>query len=80
MITNPQAFPQILMTDLENLPVKISKSDEFIFAFNNLVKNVLELKKQNPTADTTELEAEIDEMVYQLYGLTDEEIKIVKGN
>jgi hypothetical protein len=30
-------------------------------------------------ADTTTLEAEIDRMVYDLYGLTEEERKIVEG-
>ena len=30
-------------------------------------------------ADTSELEKECDRLVYQLYGLTEEEIKIVEG-
>jgi adenine-specific DNA-methyltransferase len=79
MITNPQAFPQILMTDLENLPIIISNSDEFINVFNSKVQRVLLQKRQNPTADTSALEAEIDQMVYRLYGLTEEEIKIVEN-
>jgi len=33
----------------------------------------------NAAADTTGLEAEIDAMVYALYGLSEEEIKIVEG-
>ena len=33
----------------------------------------------DPQADTSKLEAEIDQLVYQLYGLTEEEIKIVEG-
>lgn len=32
-----------------------------------------------PTADTSSLEQEIDQLVYELYGLTEEEIKIVEG-
>lgn len=35
--------------------------------------------KENPHADTSELEAKIDELVYKLYSVTDEEIKIVEG-
>lgn len=31
-------------------------------------------------AKVKELEKRIDQMVYKLYGLTEEEIKIVKGN
>ncbi|WP_335975148.1 DUF7149 domain-containing protein [Gaetbulibacter jejuensis] len=44
------------------------------------VKKILSLKKENPEADTTTLEAEIDAMVYKLYGLTDEEISIVENS
>jgi len=40
----------------------------------------LPLKKQDPAADTSALEKEIDLLVYQLYGLTAEEIKIVEQN
>lgn len=35
--------------------------------------------KKDSTADTTELEKEIDALVYALYGLTEEEIKIVEN-
>jgi len=43
------------------------------------VSQILALKKENPEADTTTLEAEIDRMVYELYGLTEEEMKVVEG-
>jgi adenine-specific DNA-methyltransferase len=45
----------------------------------SLVDQILTAKKFNPNADTTRLEAEIDRLVYQLYELTAEEIKIVEG-
>jgi len=35
-------------------------------------------KSLDPTADTTALEAEIDQLVYALYGLTAEEIALVE--
>jgi hypothetical protein len=41
------------------------------------VNEVLNIKKQNPTADTTALEREIDELVFKLYDLTYEEVKII---
>ncbi|MCC5612439.1 Eco57I restriction-modification methylase domain-containing protein [Nostoc sp. CHAB 5834] len=44
-----------------------------------LVDNVLTAKATDSTADTSALETEIDQLVYALYGLTDEEIKIVEG-
>jgi len=45
----------------------------------NIVDQILTSKKANPEADTSTLEREIDELVYKLYGLTEEEIKIVDG-
>lgn len=42
------------------------------------VNQILTLKKENPEADTSKLEAEIDQIVYELYGLTEEEIAIVE--
>jgi len=44
----------------------------------NLVDEILTLKKQSPTTDTTDLETKIDQLVYQLYELTEEEIIIIE--
>ena len=43
-----------------------------------IVDQILKAKKQNPEADTSQLEREIDQLVYKLYDLTDEEIKIIE--
>jgi len=40
---------------------------------------ILAAKKQNPQTDTSELENEIDGLVYRLYDLTEEEIEIIEG-
>jgi adenine-specific DNA-methyltransferase len=39
---------------------------------------VLEAKKENDNANTIALEAEIDQLIYQLYNLTEDEIKVVE--
>ena len=44
-----------------------------------LVDNILAAKQANPQADTSEWEREIDKKVYKLYGLTDDEVKVVEG-
>jgi hypothetical protein len=44
-----------------------------------LTNQILKKKKDDEMADTTDLEAHLDQLVYQLYGLTEEEIKIVEG-
>ena len=48
-------------------------------AIEKLVQKCLDAKKGDRNADTSELEKAIDDLVYQLYGLTEEEIKIVEG-
>ncbi|HCE55246.1 MAG TPA: restriction endonuclease, partial [Lutibacter sp.] len=59
----------------EQIPVK-QISDEIPFI--EMVNAILSAKKQNPQADTTDLEAQIDQLVYALYELTEDEIKIVE--
>lgn len=43
-----------------------------------LVSKIIETKKQDPTSDTSTLEADIDQLVYKLYELSEEEIGIVE--
>jgi type II restriction/modification system DNA methylase subunit YeeA len=64
---------------LENVPIpKPSIKEEA--NIETLVDQILTLKKTNPQADTSQLEEEIDELVYQLYELTPEEIAVVKAS
>ncbi len=58
--------------------IEIPKPDQQ--AIIEIVNQILALKKENPTADTTDLEAKIDQLIYQLYELTEEEIAIVEGS
>ena len=44
----------------------------------SLVDKILATKKTNHAADTTAWEKEIDQLVYQLYDLTDEEIRVIE--
>ena len=39
----------------------------------------IQQKKQNPQVDTSEHEEKIDDLIYKLYGLTSDKIKIVEG-
>lgn len=50
-------------------------SDEII----SLVEQILDSKAKDPTTDTKELESKIDFLVYKLYHLTNDEIKIIEG-
>jgi hypothetical protein len=63
---------------INNLPIpKISNTEQKPFI--NLVDQILAAKKDDPNSNTSALEKQIDEMVYKLYGLTEEEIAIVEG-
>ena len=64
---------------LEKLPVvKISDSQQQ--SFIALVDQILDAKHTDPDADISDLENEVDTLVYELYGLTEDEIAIVDGN
>lgn len=70
-------FPKIKVNELKRLPIKkIESSDQKPFI--QLVNKIL-LQKKNSDADTSLLEKEIDNMIYELYGLTDEEVRMVEG-
>ena len=58
------------------LPPASLPSMERQFCF---LDRILAAKRANPQAEPSALEREIDQLVYQLYGLTEEEIKIVEG-
>ena len=45
----------------------------------SIVDKILEIKKSNPKADISNLEDQIDNLVYKLYGLNGEEIKVIEA-
>ena len=49
-------------------------------SYNDPINKIrrLNAKRNNPNADTSSLEQQIDHLVYELYGLTEEEIRIVE--
>lgn len=65
---------------VETLPIpQITKSNKpTAHKITDCAKAILEAKEKDPKANTKELEKEIDALVYQLYNLTDEEIKIIE--
>ncbi|AEF81228.1 Eco57I restriction-modification methylase domain-containing protein [Leadbettera azotonutricia] len=62
--------------EIEQLPIRIPTEQR---QFIELVSKILVAKAANPTADTTQIETQIDKIVYKLYGLTEEEVKVVEG-
>ncbi len=65
---------------IERLPIpKITpQNQKLAHKITDCTKAILEVKEKDPKANTQKLEKEIDALVYQLYNLTDEEIKIIE--
>ncbi|GAA9790834.1 class I SAM-dependent DNA methyltransferase [Helicobacter pylori] len=60
------------------IPKITPQNQELAHKITACAKAILEAKEKDPKANTQELEKEIDALVYQLYNLTDEEIKTIE--
>jgi hypothetical protein len=77
-IATKDDFRQTTLAELRKLPIPVlDENDQQPIILR--VGEILKLKKVDPSSDTTVIESEIDRLVYKLYGLTEEEIKIVEG-
>ena len=73
-----ELFPKIRIIQVKELPIPFvekTKQKPII----TLVDKILSVKIKNPSTDTSDLERQIDTLVYGLYGLTEEEVKVVEG-
>ncbi|EEC5522101.1 Eco57I restriction-modification methylase domain-containing protein [Campylobacter jejuni] len=72
---------QIDKEPLLNIPIvdTNSKNEKLADELINLVDEILKAKEQDKNANTQELENKINSLVYKLYNLTEEEIKIIEG-
>lgn len=64
--------------DWKKLPIPDVPMDKQV-PIVEIVDQILTIKREDPNADISEIEKQIDKMVYNLYGLTPEEIEIVEG-
>ena len=72
-----EAFPEIQTYLYEQLPLPIVNQEQQNKVIS-IVDTILQLKSGNNNADTSSLENEINVIVYDLYGLTDAEIKAIE--
>ncbi|EQB2364125.1 DUF7149 domain-containing protein [Campylobacter jejuni] len=61
------------------IPKINSKNEKLADELINLVDEILKAKEQDKNANTQELENKINSLVYKLYNLNEEEIKIIEG-
>jgi len=73
-----RVLAQVKPQRIRSLPISIGTL-QHREQITKLVDRILVAKRSNPAADTSELERQIDRLVYDLYGLTEEEIAIVEG-
>ena len=73
LIVSVQALEPLLVPPITKANQRISEQIEM------QVDKILDAKHTDPEADTSALEDEIDKLVYELYNLTSEEIRIVEG-
>jgi hypothetical protein len=77
-IATKDDFRQTTLTELRELLVpKSNKLKQNLII--QYVDEILNLVKNKPNADTQIIKSEIDRLVYELYGLTEEEIEIVEN-
>ncbi len=71
-----EIFPKLNPSDIKNLP--ICYNSKFKNLIEKLVKEIVAINLKGDNKSTEFQEAEIDRLVYELYGLTEEEIAVVE--
>lgn len=68
---------ELYQKPLSEIPIKKAPSD-IQNSIVKIVNEIITLKKANPNHDISSLEQQIDDIVYNIYGLTNAEIKIIE--
>ena len=63
---------------LSQIPIKIASQDGQL-KIVTLVDEILAMKEKKHSTDTSKLESRIDQLVNQLYGLSADEVEMIKG-
>ncbi len=74
-----EALAEVKRQHVAMLPFPKDVDRKIATKISSRVDRILTAKARDPEADTTALESEIDALVYQLYGLNEEEIATVEG-
>jgi hypothetical protein len=71
-------FPQFKVNELSIFPIPkdFGKYRDDLIA---KVRKIMEIKYKNPNADISQLDQEIDHIIYQLYNLTNEQVAIIEN-
>ncbi len=77
-IANDDTFPQIMIRDILQFSIP-NVCNELTEKIETLVSQILSFKQSDSQINTTTIEEKIDQLVYQLYDLTAEEITIIEN-
>ena len=72
-----EALAEVKAMHLDQLPIKFA-DNKTQSEIELLVDKILTIKLEDNSADTKDLENQIDQLVYKLYDLTEEEIRIIE--
>jgi adenine-specific DNA-methyltransferase len=71
-----ELFQKILIENCKLFPCRAFKDINSVKA---IIEKIIKTKSSDAEADTTEFETNLDKMIYELYELTEEEIKIIEN-
>ncbi|MDD2716798.1 MAG: TaqI-like C-terminal specificity domain-containing protein [Candidatus Wallbacteria bacterium] len=75
-----ETFPQFKVNELKEFPIPKDIDQKICKKITVLVSQILSAMHQSSDFDSSKLESEIDHLVYSIYDLSLDEIKIVEGN
>ena len=69
---------EIKLASVKNIPIANATQNQQM-ELSTLGDKITRIKQENHTANVSDLESQINRLVYQIYNLTEEEIKIVES-
>jgi len=82
LFSSEEEYTYASKENVEKIPIPIiTQSNNYLLKqIESLVDKILKAKAQNPKAETSEYEKQIDQLVYNLYDLSSEEIEVIEKN
>lgn len=62
---------------MQTVPIRVGVNED---TFAPIVDQLIRIKKENPSANVSHLEREVDRLLYEIYGFSEDEIEIIEGN
>ena len=78
-ISEDDTFPQIMIRDILQIAIP-NVNNDITKKIESEVSMIIEMKQSNNQLNAKDHEGIVDRLVYELYGLTEEEIKTIEGD